>query len=153
VNDRDKKALLPIARQLMQRGFSLVATQGTAKFLSDSGLAVEPIFKVNEGRPNVVDWIKTGKIHLVINTPLGRQSHYDERAIRRAAVRHRVPSITTMEGAVAAVTGIAALQEQKVEVHALQDLHPQTISLSSVRRTTSTAERGAARQLRSEKQK
>ncbi len=133
VNDRDKKALLPIARQLREHGFSLVATQGTASFLAAAGVAVTPVFKVNEGRPNVVDWIKTGKIHLVINTPLGRQSHYDERAIRRAAVRHRVPCITTLEGAVAAVTGIAALQEHAVEVRALQDLHPNLLQMPTLR--------------------
>ena len=99
VNNRDKKSLLPIARQLSQRGFHLIATRGTAEFLLPQGLTVEKIYKVNEGRPNVVDWIKTGKIQLVINTPLGRQSFYDERAIRRAAIRHRIPCITTLEGA------------------------------------------------------
>ncbi|MBI4467334.1 MAG: carbamoyl-phosphate synthase large subunit [Acidobacteria bacterium] len=123
VNNRDKQALLPIARQLVEHGFQLVATRGTAEFLRQAGLGVAPVFKVNEGRPHVVDLLKTGKIQLVINTPLGRKSFYDERAIRRAAVRHQVPCITTLEGAMAAVTGIEALQKQKVEIHCLQDLH------------------------------
>ena len=131
VNNRDKKPLLPIARQLAQRGFHLVATRGTAEFLMSQGLTVEKIYKVNEGRPHVVDWIKTGRIHLVINTPLGRQSFYDERAIRRAAVRHRVPCITTLEGALAAVTGIAAFQQQHAELRCLQDLHPRAFRLPS----------------------
>ncbi|MFQ5694427.1 MAG: carbamoyl-phosphate synthase large subunit [Terriglobia bacterium] len=124
VSDRDKRGLLPVARSLRDLGFRLVATGGTAKFLNTVGLKAEPVYKVNEGRPNVVDWIKTGKIQLVINTPLGRQSHYDEKAIRRASVRHQVPCSTTLEGALAAVNGIAALQEHKVEVRCLQDLHP-----------------------------
>jgi carbamoyl-phosphate synthase large subunit len=132
VNNRDKKALLPIARQLSQRGFHLIATRGTAEFLTEQGLTVEKIYKVNEGRPHVVDWIKTGKIQLIINTPLGRQSFYDERAIRRAAIRHRVPCITTLEGALAAVNGIAAFQQQRVELRCLQDLHPRLLPLPRV---------------------
>ncbi|MEE8201827.1 MAG: carbamoyl-phosphate synthase large subunit, partial [Candidatus Acidoferrales bacterium] len=123
VNNRDKRGLLPIARQLAGRGFRLVATRGTAEFLRAQGLAVDPVFKVNEGRPNVVDLIKTAKIQLIINTPLGRKSFYDERGIRRAAIRHQVPCITTLEAATAAVTGIEALQKHKVEVRCLQELH------------------------------
>ncbi|MBI2956992.1 MAG: carbamoyl-phosphate synthase large subunit, partial [Acidobacteria bacterium] len=127
VNNRDKKALLPIARQLAAGGFKLIATRGTAQFLSEAGVAVEKVFKVNEGRPNVVDLIKTGTIQLILNTPLGRQSFYDERAIRRAAIRHQVPCITTLEGALAAVTGIEALQKHEVEIHCLQELHPRPL--------------------------
>ena len=84
---------------------------------------MDPVFKVNEGRPNVVDLIKTAKIQLIINTPLGRKSFYDERGIRRAAIRHQAPCITTLEAATAAVTGIEALQKHKVEVRCLQELH------------------------------
>jgi carbamoyl-phosphate synthase large subunit len=123
VNNRDKKALVPLARQLVAGGFRLVATRGTAEALRAAGLAVETVFKVNEGRPNVVDLLKAGKIQLVINTPLGRKSFYDEKAIRRAAVRHQVPCITTLEGATAAATGIEALQKHKIEIRSLQDLH------------------------------
>jgi carbamoyl-phosphate synthase large subunit len=123
VNDRDKAALLPLARQLAAQGFSLVATRGTAEFLEAKSLNVARVFKVNEGRPNVVDLIKSGMIQLVINTPLGRKSFYDERAIRRAAIRHQVTCLTTLEAATAAVTGIEALQKHKVEIRSLQDLH------------------------------
>jgi carbamoyl-phosphate synthase large subunit len=78
---------------------------------------------VNEGRPNIVDLVKTGKVDLIINTPLGRESFYDEKSIRRAAVRYRVPCITTLSAAQAAARGIRALVEQSFEVNALQDLH------------------------------
>jgi carbamoyl-phosphate synthase large subunit len=133
VNDRDKPELLPIARKLGERGFTLVGTRGTAQALSAEGLKVESVFKVNEGRPHVVDLIKTGKIQLIINTPLGRKSFYDERAIRRAAVRHRVPCITTLEGATAAVAGVEALQKGEIEIICLQDLYPRFEARSSVR--------------------
>jgi carbamoyl-phosphate synthase large subunit len=123
VSDQDKPDLATIARQLADAGFKLVATRGTAEFLGVEGLEVEAVYKVNEGRPNIVDRIKTGEIQLIINTPLGRKSFYDERAIRRAAIRHQVPCITTMEGATAAVSGIAALQQHKREVRSVQDLH------------------------------
>ncbi len=133
VNDRDKPELLPIARKLTERGFALVATRGTAQALSGAGLTVESVFKVNEGRPHVVDLIKTGRIQLIINTPLGRKSFYDERAIRRAAVRHRVPCITTLEGATAAVAGIEALQKEEIEILCLQDLYPRFEARGSLR--------------------
>ncbi len=123
VADQDKPDLVPIARQLAAEGFSLVATGGTADFLREKGLSVETVYKVNEGRPNVVDLIKTGKIQLILNTPLGRKSFYDERAIRRAAIRHQIPCITTIEGATAAVSGVEALQQHSIEVRSLQDMH------------------------------
>jgi hypothetical protein len=91
-------------------------------------LKVERVYKVNEGRPNIVDLLKGGKVQLIVNTPLGAKSHYDERAIRRTAVRHQVPCITTLEGAMAAVSGIEALQKQKVEIHCLQDLYPKAVA-------------------------
>src|SRR5256885_15575650 len=81
------------------------------------------VFKVNEGRPNIVDLVKTGKIDLVINTPLGRESFYDEKSIRRAAIRYNIPCITTLAAAHAAARGIRALLDQSTEVAALQDLH------------------------------
>lgn len=144
VNDRDKRALAPIARQLSDAGFQLVATRGTAAHLGGLGLRVEPIFKVNEGRPNVVDWIKTRKIQLVINTPLGRQSFYDERAIRRASVRHGVPCITTLEGATAAVTGIEALRQRRIEVHCLQELQPLSLRVPTLKRLALPGQEGAS---------
>jgi carbamoyl-phosphate synthase large subunit len=87
---------------------------------------------VNEGRPNIVDLVKTGKIDLVINTPLGRESFYDEKSIRRAAIRYNIPCITTLAAAHAAARGIRALHEQGTEVAALQDLHRGQAAASGV---------------------
>ncbi len=123
VNDREKRHVLPVARELASLGFKLIATRGTAAAISAGGVEVEAVFKVNEGRPNIVDLIKTGKVDLVINTPLGRESFYDDKSIRRAAVRYRVPCITTLSAAEAAARGIRAVAEHSFEVNALQDLH------------------------------
>jgi carbamoyl-phosphate synthase large subunit len=90
----------------------------------------EEVFKVNEGRPNIVDLVKTGSIDLVINTPLGRESFYDEKSIRRAAIRYNIPCITTLAAAHAAVHGIRALLDKGIEVAALQDLHRSQIAAS-----------------------
>jgi len=123
VNDRDKKHLATLGKELSSLGFRLLATRGTAAALESAGIEAEPVFKVNEGRPNIVDLVKTGKIDLVINTPLGRESFYDEKSIRRAAIRYNIPCITTLAAAHAAARGIRALLEQGTEVAALQDLH------------------------------
>src|SRR5256885_2374280 len=124
VNDADKGTAVLLARRLARLGFGIVATLGTAARLTEVGMNVESVFKVNEGRPNIVDQIKSGAISLVINTPLGRASHYDEQAIRRAALQYSVPCVTTMTGAQALVEAIAACQAQKApNVHSLQELH------------------------------
>jgi carbamoyl-phosphate synthase large subunit len=123
VNDHDKRHVIALAKELAAAGVTIVATRGTAGALAAAGLAVEPVYKVNEGRPNIVDLIKTGKVDLVINTPLGRESFYDEKSIRRAAIRYNVPCITTLAAAHAAARGIRALAEHRLEVAALQDLH------------------------------
>ena len=106
VNNDDKPNLLPIARDLAELGFRLVATRGTAAYLRAYGLDVEVVFKVNEGRPNVADEIVNNKVDLVVNTPLGRESFFDDRAVRRAAMMYEVPCITTLTGAAAAVSAI-----------------------------------------------
>jgi carbamoyl-phosphate synthase large subunit len=121
VNDRDKNALLPVALQLHQLGFSIVATDGTSRHLNENSIPAKKILKVNEGRPNIEDAIINGEIHLVINTPLGKFSHRDESAIRRTAIRHGVPCITTLAGAEAAIEGIKGLREGPLPVYALQD--------------------------------
>ena len=144
VEDRHKPALLPIAKGLTDEGFTLLATEGTAAYLSGMNVDVETVFKVNEGRPNVVDRIKTGEVQLIINTPLGRKSFYDEKAIRRAAIRHRVPCITTMEGARAVVAGIAALRQHGKDVECLQDRHPSFPTPESVRALAGAAVQVAA---------
>ncbi len=123
VNDGDKAALVPIVLDFLDLGFQVVGTRGTRQYLQTRGLASSMVFKVGEGRPNVVDFIKSGKIDLVINTPLGRQSHYDEKAIRRASTQHGVPCVTTLSGAAAVVNAIRALQREKLTVRSLQEYH------------------------------
>jgi len=123
VNDHDKPHAVPIGADLAELGFRLCATRGTAAFLGSHGLTVEPVFKVNEGRPNVADRLVSGEIQLVINTPLGRASFFDDRALRRAAMLHGVPCITTLTGAAAAVSAIRALRSQALTVKPLQDYH------------------------------
>jgi carbamoyl-phosphate synthase large subunit len=123
VNDHDKRHLISLARDLTAAGLKLIATRGTAAAISAAGMEVEGVYKVNEGRPNIVDLIKTGKVNLIINTPLGRESFYDEKSIRRAAVRYMLPCITTISAATAAARGIRAMSEEAGEVAALQDLH------------------------------
>src|SRR5580658_1605101 len=130
VNDRDKKHLGSLGKELHELGFRLLATRGTAAALEAAGIPAESVFKVNEGRPNIVDLVKTGKIDLVINTPLGRESFYDEKSIRRAAIRYNIPCITTLAAAHAAARGIRALLDQGTEVAALQDLHRGSLAAS-----------------------
>jgi carbamoyl-phosphate synthase large subunit len=124
VNDSDKGQAVVLARRLARLGFRLTATVGTAARLREVGLEAESVFKVNEGRPNIADKIRLGEIALVINTPLGRASHYDERAIRRAALQFNVPCVTTMTGAQAVVEAIASRKETDAfQVYSLQELH------------------------------
>jgi carbamoyl-phosphate synthase large subunit len=122
-HDRDKPSLVPVARRLAELGFQLVATEGTAAALRQAGLTVEAILKVHEGRPNIEDAIRSRRIQLVINTPVGRQAAHDDAYLRRAALDYAVPAVTTLAGARATVEAIAALQGQPLEIHALQDLH------------------------------
>jgi carbamoyl-phosphate synthase large subunit len=123
VNQHDKKNVIKIAERLRQLGFKLIASRGTAAALQQQGFPVETVYKVNEGRPHIVDLIKSGKVDLVLNTPLGKDSFFDERAIRRAAMQHGVPCITTLSGGAAVASGIAALQQNKVDVLSLQEYH------------------------------
>jgi carbamoyl-phosphate synthase large subunit len=123
VNDRDKINLLPIAQDFANLGFRLLATAGTQQFLDRNGVQSDHIFKAGEGRPNIVDLILSSKIDLIINTPLGRQSHYDEKSIRRAATQHGVACITTLSGAAAAVNAIRTLRHEKLTVRSLQEYH------------------------------
>ncbi|UCF66331.1 MAG: carbamoyl-phosphate synthase large subunit, partial [Acidobacteriota bacterium] len=123
VHDRDKPHLLPVARALSELGFELVATSGTAAALAQAGLAVPTVFKVNEGRPHVVDEIISGEIQLVVNTPLGAPTYYDERAIRFTALQRRIPLITTLAGAAAAVEAIRTRQSGALGYRPLQEIH------------------------------
>jgi carbamoyl-phosphate synthase large subunit len=123
VNNQDKPSVLPIARELSRLGFSLVATRGTAAYLRAHGLDAEIIFKVNEGRPHVGDELLNRRIHLLINTPLGRESFFDDRIVRSIAMMQGVPAITTLTGAAAAVSAIAALRSEGLTAKSLQEYH------------------------------
>ncbi|HWW85632.1 MAG TPA: carbamoyl-phosphate synthase large subunit [Vicinamibacterales bacterium] len=123
VNNDDKANLVPVARDLADLGFRLIATRGTAAYLRAYGLDVDVVYKVNEGRPNIADEIVNRNIDLVVNTPLGRESFFDDRTVRRAAMMHEVPCITTLTGAAAAVSAIRALRQQSLGVRALQDYY------------------------------
>jgi carbamoyl-phosphate synthase large subunit len=123
IADRDKHDLAEVGRRFMELGFNIVATHGTANVLEKGGLSVERVYKVKEGRPNVVDLIKGDRIQLVVNTPQGQDPWFDEQAIRRAAVTQRIPTLTTIAAARAAAEGIAALQRGHISVRVLQDLH------------------------------
>jgi carbamoyl-phosphate synthase large subunit len=123
VNNSDKPTVLPVARDLAALGFTLAATRGTAAFLRAHGLDVDVMYKVNEGRPNVADHLVNRTIDMVINTPLGRESFFDDRAVRRAATMAQVPCITTLTGASAAVSAIKALRQQALSVRSLQDYY------------------------------
>src|SRR5206468_11736649 len=123
VNQHDKNLISRIAADLVEVSFKIVATRGTARVLRSSGIEVETVYKVNEGRPHIVDYIKSGKVDLIINTPPGRESCFDEKAIRRAAINHHVPPITTVPGAAAAVNGIRAIRRESLNVRSLQEYH------------------------------
>jgi len=129
VNEQDKPNVADVARRFVEMGFKLVATHGTADLIEAAGMTVERVFKVKEGRPNAVDLIKGDRIQLIVNTPHGPDPYFDEKAIRRAAVQGRIPTITTLAAARAAAEGIAALQRGEVRVQALQKLHAERISL------------------------
>ncbi len=122
-HDRDKPGLIPVARRLIELGFGLIATTGTAKALSLAEIKVSNVLKVHEGRPNIEDLIRSGSIQLVINTPIGRQAAHDDKYLRRAALDYSVPAVTTLAGARAAVEAIAAMQKQRLSISALQDIH------------------------------
>jgi carbamoyl-phosphate synthase large subunit len=128
VTDHDKPQVVEVAHRFVDMGFKLVATHGTADILEESGLTVERVYKVKEGRPNAVDLIKADRIQLIVNTPQGPDPYFDEKAIRRAAVTARITTITTLSAARAAAEGIAALQRGEVRVQALQALHAERVT-------------------------
>ena len=123
VNNRDKAAVVPIARDLARLGFSLMATRGTAAYLRAHGIAASIVFKINEGRPHVGDELLNRRISLVINTPLGRDSFFDDRAVRSVSMMQGVPAITTLTGAAAAVSAIEAIRNEGLSVKSLQEYH------------------------------
>ncbi len=123
VSEKDRPAVLEVAREFYNLGFKIKSTIGTHTFLSEHDIQSELILKMHEGRPNIVDGIKNKEIQLVINTPSGKLSKYDDSYIRKAAIKYKVPYITTLAAALAAARGIAAYRQGKDSVRSLQEYH------------------------------
>jgi carbamoyl-phosphate synthase large subunit len=123
VSEPDRARALEVARRFSELGFALKATVGTRRYLADHDIDAELILKEHEGRPNITDAIKNGEIQLVVNTPSGKLSVEDDSYIRKAAIKHKVPYITTTAAAVSAARGIAAHLEGQHEVKSLQEYH------------------------------
>ena len=121
MNDREKKAAVPVVKDLMSMGLKVVATAGTRKALQDEGLEVDLVLKLHEGRPHIGDAIKNQQIQLILNTPSGEKAQFDDRSIRRTALAYKIPTITTIAGAKATAAAIRSLQSQPLDVKALQD--------------------------------
>ncbi len=123
VKDTDKEAVVPVAREFLKLGFEIVSTSGTAEALTNAKIKVTKVFKINEGRPNVLDRIKNGDIHFIINTPSGKIPREHEVVIRNAALAAKIPIMTTVRAALASANGIRSLQKRKVQVRSLQEYH------------------------------
>jgi carbamoyl-phosphate synthase large subunit len=123
VSERERPAVLEVAKEFDRLGFKIKATNGTHKFLAENGIQSEHILKMHQGRPNIVDGIKNKEIHLVINTPSGKLSIYDDSYIRKAAIKYKIPYITTLAAAIAAAKGITAYRKGKGSVRSLQNYH------------------------------
>jgi carbamoyl-phosphate synthase large subunit len=123
MSDRDKQTVVPIAQDLIDLGFKIIATSGTRQVLQEAGLEVELVFKLHEGRPHVLDWIKNERINLILNTPFGEEAQVDGRLIRRSALTYKIPMVTTIAGAKATAAAIRALQSDPLDVKAIQDYH------------------------------
>jgi carbamoyl-phosphate synthase large subunit len=131
VKDSDKRSVVMVAQQLISLGFQLIATDGTYKVLHRHGIACERVNKVHEGRPHVVDLIKSREIHLIINTPLGKVTRHDDGMIRSESYQANIPCLTTMSAASAAVEAIRVRQLGKAEVRSLQDYFPASSATAS----------------------
>jgi carbamoyl-phosphate synthase large subunit len=125
VSDKEKRAAMQVAKRFEKLGFKIRATRGTHQFLTQNGIKAGPIDKIHEGRPNIVDAIKNKEIKLVINTPSGKLSKHDDSYIRKAAIKYKIPYITTLAAAVAAARGIEAFQQKQGKVKSLQAYHKQ----------------------------
>jgi carbamoyl-phosphate synthase large subunit len=123
VNDKDKNALLPVAKKFEKLGFSLLATGGTHKFLADNNIKVGKINKLYEDRPNIADYIINQEVNILINTPAGKTSVYDDSEIRKGAIRKKVFYITTIAAAEAAVSGIEEMRNRQSGVKSIQEFH------------------------------
>jgi carbamoyl-phosphate synthase large subunit len=125
VADRNKDHMVDLARRLEKLGYDLLATKGTAGRLQAAGIRVKELRKIQQGRPNVLDYMVDGNLHLVMNTPSGKGARTDEGNIRAAAVSHGVPCLTTIQAADAAVRAMEAMREEEMAVQALQDRFPE----------------------------
>jgi len=123
VSEKDRSTLPEIAKRFKRLGFTIKATKGTHKFMAEHGVESQHILKLHEGRPNIADAIKNGQIHLVINTPSGKLSKHDDSYIRKSSIKYKVPYITTLTAAMAAVRGIEAFQNDHGIVKSLQSYH------------------------------
>ncbi|PYL38145.1 MAG: carbamoyl phosphate synthase large subunit [Verrucomicrobia bacterium] len=123
VKDSDKDSLIPVAREFVKLGFGIIATSGTAAALTKAKIKVKKVFKLREGRPNVLDRVKNGDINFIINTPSGKIPRQDEVSIRNASLAQKIPIMTTVRAAQASANGIRSLQKSKVHVRSLQEYH------------------------------
>jgi carbamoyl-phosphate synthase large subunit len=130
VMNKHKRSIVFLAKKLVDLGFEIVATKGTAKVLANNGITVQTVFKVGEGRPDIVDQIKNGEIHLVINTPSGKKPKADEVAIRSQSVAHNIPCVTTLSGTEAVVNAIESLK-RGMSVKSIQEYHQEILSSST----------------------
>ena len=121
MSDRDKVPVVPVVKDLLDLGFSVMATEGTRRVLRENGFDVELVLKLHEGRPHVLDAIKNKKIQLIITTPSGEEPKADGRLIRRSALAYKIPIVTTIAGAKATAAAIRSLQSQPLDVKAIQD--------------------------------
>jgi carbamoyl-phosphate synthase large subunit len=121
MNDRDKQAAVPVVKEFIDLGFTLMATEGTRRILQENGLEVELVLKLHEGRPHVLDAIKNRKIQLIVNTPSGEEAQTDAKLIRRTALTYKIPIITTIAGAKATVAAIRSLQTTTLDVKVIQE--------------------------------
>ena len=133
VMNRDKRTVIMVAKRLADMGFEIVATRGTAQILQRNGLLPQPVHKVGEGRPDIVDLIKNGEIALVINSPGGTKPKTDEAVIRKEAWLHQIPCITTISGAYAAIHGIASLKNSGLAVESIQHYHKESVRMRGPR--------------------
>jgi len=127
IADKDKPDLLPIARKISELGFKIYATEGTSRLLREHGIPNTEIKKLHEGRPNLTDAIKNKDIHLIINTPAGRSSKYDDSYIRMMAIQYKVPYITSMAAAEASAEGIEAVKKLEILAKSLQEYHKENL--------------------------
>ncbi len=127
VTDKDKPELIHIAQKFNKLGFNIYATEGTSRFLKEKGIDSIEVKKLHEGRPNLSDAIKNGDIHLIINTPIGKSSKYDDSYIRIMAIQQKIPYITSMAAAQASLEGIAALKEKNILPKSLQEYHKELV--------------------------